>query len=159
LEGFNEIKDAFPKYKLVISGKKGWLFESIFKKIEELGLKNKVIFTDYLAEKDKPALLAGAKVFVLPSFWEGFGMDVLNAMSCGTPVVISSVASLPEVAGKAGVYINPNKPESIARGIKEVLSMNNVEYSKLVKKGLNQVKLFSWEKTAKKTLKILKRSA
>ena len=85
-------------------------------------------------------------------------MDVLNAMACGTPVVISRVASLPEVAGKAGIYVNPDSCEDIARGIIKVLSMSMKEYNKLIKMGLEQSRRFSWEKAAKKTLEILARA-
>lgn len=156
LDAFDLIKNKFPKYKLVIAGKKGWLYESIYKKVRKLGLEERLIFTDYVDEKDKPALINGAKVFVLCSFWEGFGMDVLNALSCGTPVVVSRVASLPEVAGDAGIYVNPKSTKSIARGLEKVLSLDKVKYNSLVKKGLVQVERFSWEKTAQKTLKLIK---
>ena len=139
--------------KLVIAGKKGWLYRSIFEKVKKLGLEGKVVFTDFIPEKDKPALIAGAKVFCLPSFHEGFGLDVLNAMACGIPAVVSNKGSLPEVGGDAGVYVNPDSSESIAEGLNKVLSMDNIEYNKLVTKGLEQVKKFSWEKTALTTLK------
>ena len=141
--------------KLVIAGKKGWLYDSIFRKVKKLNLEDKIIFTDYVSEEDKPALIAGAKVFCLPSFHEGFGLDVLNAMACGVPVVISDKGSLPEVVGGAGIYVDPNSSKSIADGIRKVLSMDNVEYNKLVARGLDQVKKFSWEKTALKTLEAL----
>ncbi len=153
IEAFNIISGRFPDVKLAIAGKKGWLYDSIFEKTQKLNLEKKIIFTDYVSEEDKPALIAGAKVFCLPSFHEGFGLDVLNAMACGIPVVISDRGSLPEVAGKAGVYIDPNFPKSIAEGLDKVLSMNDIEYNKLVAKGLDQVKKFSWEKTALTTLK------
>ena len=153
IEGFNAISDKFSNTKLVIAGKKGWLYESIFEKVKKLGLEGKVVFTDFIPEKDKPALIAGAKVFCLPSFHEGFGLDVLNAMACGIPAVVSNKGSLPEVGGDAGVYVNPDSSESIAEGLNKVLSMDNIEYNKLVTKGLEQVKKFSWEKTALTTLK------
>ena len=76
-------------------------------------------------------------------------------MACGVPVVISDKGSLPEVAGDAGVYVDPNSPKSIREVIDKVLSMDNIEYNKLVEKGLDQVKKFSWEKTALKTLEAL----
>lgn len=152
IEAFNIISSRFSDVKLVIAGKKGWLYESIFEKVRKLGLENRIIFTDYVLEEDKPALVAGAKVFCLPSFHEGFGLDVLNAMACGTPVVVSNKGSLPEVAGDAGVYIDPNSPKSIADGIGKVLSMNDIEYNRQVDKGLEQVKKFSWEETALKTM-------
>ncbi len=155
IEAFSSIFGKFPNIKLVIAGKKGWLYESIFEKVKKLNLQDKIIFTDFVPEKDKPALIAGAKVFCLPSFHEGFGLDVLNAMACGVPVVISDKGSLPEVAGDAGVYVDPNSPKSIREVIDKVLSMDNIEYNKLVEKGLDQVKKFSWEKTALKTLEAL----
>lgn len=155
IEGLIEAYASISGAKLVIAGKKGWLFEPIFEKVKKLGLEDRIIFTDFVAEEDKPALIAGAKVFCLPSFWEGFGLDVLNAMACGVPVVVSKVGSLPEVAGEAGIYINPGSTESISRGLKRVLSMDDLEYNKLREKGLAQARKFSWEKTARETLKIL----
>jgi glycosyltransferase involved in cell wall biosynthesis len=142
--------------KLVIAGKKGWFYDSIFAKVEKLNLKEKVIFTDFIPEVDKAPLIAGAKVFVLPSFWEGFGLDVVNAMACGVPVVVSNVGSLPEVAAEAGIYVNPHDTESIKQGIEKVLFMPVSEYNKLVAMVLKQAEKFSWEKTARETLSILK---
>jgi glycosyltransferase involved in cell wall biosynthesis len=156
IEGILEAYASIYKdLKLVIAGKKGWLFEPIFEKVKKLGLEKRVIFTDFVPEEDKPPLMAGAKVFCLPSFWEGFGLDVLNAMACGVPVVVSKVGSLPEVAGQAGIYVDSKEPKSIAEGLKRVLSMSDLEYNKLREKGLAQAKKFSWEKTTRKTLKIL----
>jgi len=146
----------YPDMKLVIAGKKGWMYETIFERAKELGLKEKIIFTDFIPEEDKPALTKGAKVFVLPSYWEGFGLDALNAMACGVPVVVSNVGSLPEVVGDAGILIDPKNPEDIASGIDKVLSMPKSDYNSLVDKGIRQSAQFSWEKTASDTLKILK---
>lgn len=148
-------KTQIPNYKLVIAGKKGWMFESIFEKVKKMGIEDKVIFTDFIAEEDKPALIKGAKVFVLPSFWEGFGLDVLNAMACGVPVVCSNVGSLPEVVGEAGILIDPHNTESIAEGMREVLFASTSKYNSIVEKGLRQVEKFSWEKTARETLKVI----
>ncbi len=155
IEAFSQISRRGPQISLVIAGKKGWMYESIFKKAEELGLKTKIIFTDFVDEEDKPGLTRGAKIFVLPSFWEGFGLDALNAMACGVPVVASNVGSLPEVVGDAGILVNPNSVDSIAKGINSVLSMPKSDYNNMVQKGLAQAKKFSWGKTAGQTLKIL----
>ena len=155
--GLLKSKNKIQNTKLVIAGKKGWLYESIFERVKALGLTKDIIFTDFVPEEDKAPLIKGAKVFVLPSFWEGFGLDVLNAMACGVPVVVSDAGSLPEVAGEAGVIVNPYKTESIAKGIAKVLSMNDLEYNKLVEKGLRQVQKFSWEKTARRTIEILEK--
>ncbi|MFH1971308.1 MAG: glycosyltransferase family 1 protein [Patescibacteria group bacterium] len=155
IDAFRLVKTKYPEIKLVIAGKKGWMYESIFKKVEKLGLKKNVIFTDFVDEDEKPGLFKGAKVFVLPSFWEGFGLDVLNSLASGTPVVVSNAGSLPEVVEEAGILINPNDTNTLYEGIVKVLSMNDLEYNKVVEKGLAQVKKFSWEKTARETLKIL----
>jgi glycosyltransferase involved in cell wall biosynthesis len=155
LNAWSNIRTQAPAVNLVIAGKKGWLYKSIFKKVKSLHLERSVIFTDYVSEKDKPALIAGAKIFVTPSFWEGFGMDVLSAMACGVPVIVSRIASLPEVAGKAGVYINPNDPKSIAKGILGILSMSTKRYNRQIEKGFKQVRKFSWESTARKTLAVI----
>ena len=159
LAAWKEVKRTFPNYSLVVAGKKGWLYGSIFERVQELGLTKDVIFTDYVSEEEKPVLIKGAKLFILPSFWEGFGMDVLHALACGVPVVVSNVASLPEVAGAAGIYVDPKNTESIATGIVKVLSMPEKQYNKLVKQGLARVKGFSWEKTARETLKVLEEAA
>jgi glycosyltransferase involved in cell wall biosynthesis len=158
IEGLIEAFSLIKGVKLVIAGKKGWLYESIFRKVKGLGLENKVIFTDFVPEEDKPGLIKGAKVFVLPSFWEGFGLDLLNAMAAGVAVVASNVGSIPEVVGDAGILVDPKSPDGIAKGLKKVLSMPENEYNKLVEKGLTRVKQFSWEKTARETLKILERT-
>jgi glycosyltransferase involved in cell wall biosynthesis len=111
----------FPHYKLVIAGKKGWLYESIFDVVKAKGLESYIVFTDFVPEDEKPYLIKGAQAFVLPSFWEGFGLDVLSAMAMGVPVVVSDRGSLPEVVGDAGLIVNPDKPESIAQGMIKVL--------------------------------------
>lgn len=142
---------------LVIAGKKGWLFESIFEHVKTLDLEKRVIFTDFVDEQDKPALTKGAKLFALPSFWEGFGIDVVNAFVLGVPAVVSSRGSLPEVAGKAGIYVDPNVPQKIADAIDSVLKMDKKEYNKLVGNSIKQARQFDWNETAKQTLKTITR--
>jgi glycosyltransferase involved in cell wall biosynthesis len=157
LEAFRRLTPHVSRISLVIAGKKGWMFETIFEKVKDLGLKDKVIFTDFIDEGDVPALMAGAKVFVLPSFWEGFGIPVVEAMAVGTPVVVSNVGSLPEVAGGAGVIVGPKNPESIAKGIKKVLHFDTLEYRSLVEKGRERTRIFNWEECAKTTIKVLEK--
>jgi glycosyltransferase involved in cell wall biosynthesis len=155
IEAFARLRIQNPGPQLVIAGKKGWLFGSIFKKVEDLSLEDRIIFTDFVSEDDKPALIKGARVFVLPSFWEGFGLDALNAMACGVPVVASNVGSLPEVVGTAGVLVDPKSVESIAQGIERVLSLGRSGYNSMIQKGLIQAKKFSWRGCAEKTLAII----
>jgi len=144
--------------KLVIAGKKGWLYESVFAKTKELGIGDSVVFTGFVKENDKPALIKGAKIFIIPSYWEGFGLDVLSAMASGVVVISSDRGSLPEVVGKAGLLVDPENTEKIAEAIDKVFSWSVSEYNKRVKKGLEQVKKFSWDKTARETLSILEKA-
>ena len=138
--------------QLVIAGKKAWLYEKIFQLTRDLKLEGKIAFIGFVAESEKPVLMSQAAAFVMPSFYEGFGIPVLEAMACGTPVVVSNIASLPEVAGNAGIYVDPYDIDSIGRGIMEAIGP---ERSRRVNKGLKRVKLFSWAKTARQTLACL----
>jgi glycosyltransferase involved in cell wall biosynthesis len=140
--------------QLVIAGKKGWLYQDIFRRVEELGLENKVAFTGYVPEGDLPALLSGARLFVLPSLYEGFGLPVLEAMACGTPVVCSNVSSLPEVAGEAALLVDPLDVEGLAAAMKRVLG-DETQQAELIARGFEQAQRFSWEKCAREVLAVL----
>ncbi len=154
IDAWSEVYKHYPNYKLVIAGRKGWLYKNIFRKVKDLKLEESVVFTGFVNEDDKALLIKYARVFCLPSFWEGFGLDVLSSMASGVPVIVSNCASLPEVAGKCGIYVNPHNTEEIALAIKRVLSMKRLHYNRLVRCGLNQADKFSWIDTAKKTLKL-----
>ena len=159
IEAWGKIVNDFPHIELVIGGKKGWLYETIFKKVAEMGLSHRVLFTDFVPEEDKAALIKGAKAFILPSFWEGFGLDVLTAYALGVPVIAANVGSLPEVVGDAGIMIDPNNTNSIAEAIAKTLNMKRDDYAKMVEKEKEQLKKFSWKKTAEKTLEVLEKTA
>lgn len=154
LRAWSTVSQKHTKTKLVIAGKKGWMYENIFKLVTELGITDQVIFTDYISEETKPGLICGAKAFILPSFWEGFGIDVVTAMACGVPVVVSDRASLPEVAGEAGIIVNPDSVESISNGIDTILSAPKNVYDAMVEKGIKRAQSFSWTKTARETLSV-----
>jgi len=109
---------------------------------------------DYVDEEKKWELLKNADVFVYPSFYEGFGLPVLEAQAVGTPVVASNTSSLPEILGSSALLINPNKPEEIAGAIYKVLKDENLR-NELIKKGQENVKRFSWLKCAEETLKVI----
>jgi glycosyltransferase involved in cell wall biosynthesis len=153
----SKIDDGAP-LKLVISGQKGWLFEEIFQTVQALELSEQVVFTGYVAATDKPALLSGALAFVFPSLFEGFGLPILEAMSCGAPVLTSNVSSLPEVAGKAALLVNPHDTAQIAAGLRSLATDVNLRHE-LVKRGFEQVKSFSWDQAASQTLAILKKAS
>jgi len=154
IRAFEIFDQKNPGYQLVIAGKKGWLFGRIFALVKELKLENKIVFTDFVDKSDIPGLLKGAACFVLPSFWEGFGIPVVESMAVGVPVVVSNAGSLPEIVGQAGIVIDPDNDEEIVRGIEKALK--NKDY--LVKKGFEQAKEFDWDKCAKITLKVLEKT-
>jgi glycosyltransferase involved in cell wall biosynthesis len=154
IEAFADCRLPIADCRLVIAGKKGWLYEEIFQQVEELGLEGSVVFTDYVPEGDLPALLSGARLFVFPSLYEGFGLPVLEAMACGTPVVCSSASSLPEVVGDAAVLVDPMDVKGLAMAIERVLGDEELR-AKLIEHGFEQAKKFSWERCARETLDVL----
>jgi len=154
IEAFSNLQYPISNIQLLISGKKGWLYEEIFRRVEELGLEERVVFTDYVPEGDLPALLSGARLFVFPSLYEGFGMPVLEAMACGTPVVCSNTSSLPEVAGDAALLVDPLDVGELAAALARVLDDAELR-AELIQRGFEQAKGFSWEKCARETLDVL----
>lgn len=147
-------KTDFP-HKLVITGGKGWIYGKIMDTWKRLNVKKEVIFTGYIPTADLPGLYSLAQLFVYPSIYEGFGLPPLEAMACGTPVVVSNVSSLPEVVGDVGVMVDPKKPESIYQGMVSVLANPSLQ-KELKEKGLKRAKEFTWEKTARITQEIYK---
>lgn len=155
IEAYKILKDKFGiSYKLVLVGMKGRASKSVEDAINSAGLGNDVIFTGWIPKEDLPILYKSADVFVFPSLFEGFGIPPLEAMTCGAPVAVSNTASLPEVVGDAGVYFNPLDVEDIAAKINQIISDDNIK-NELIKKGFEQAKRFSWEKTARQTLEVL----
>jgi glycosyltransferase involved in cell wall biosynthesis len=140
--------------KLVIAGKRGWLYEEIFAAVRRLGLERQVLFPGYVPEEDLPALLSGATAFVLPSLYEGFGLPVLEAMACGTPVIAANVSSLPEVVGDAGLLVNPLDSDALAAAMQRLLTDAALR-AELRQRGLARAKLFSWPRCAQETLAVL----
>jgi len=155
IKAFPQVNNRFNRLKLVIAGKKGWLYKSIFAQVEKLKLEKGVIFTDFVPDEEIPFLLAGAKLFVLPSLYEGFGITALETMACGVPVLVSRVSSLPEVVGHAGRYIeNPQNYSEISQKIIQILENPKLQ-KELSEKGIKQAQKFSWKKCAEKTLKTI----
>lgn len=156
IEAFSEIKNK--EIELIVIGKKGWMFEEILSAPEKFGVSSRVRFLNSVPDKDLPGFYAGASCFVLPSLYEGFGLPVLEAMQNGCPVIVSKVSSLPEAGGDAALYVNPMDSSDIAEKIDKLLSDDKLR-AEMIKKGFDQVKKFSWEKSARETLKVLERLA
>ncbi len=151
-----ENKQKFTDLELVIIGKKGWLYKPILAAPNKFGIEDRVKFLDFVPDADLPGFYAHALCFALPSLYEGFGLPVLEAMAYKCPVVVSNVSSLPEIAGKAGIYVDPNSAESIANGLLTAVRQRNLmQGATRVNAGLVQMKKFTWEKAAQKTLKVL----
>lgn len=138
---------------LVLVGGKGWLYEEIFDRVEALGLSDQVRFLHRVPDTDLPGLYSAASVLTTPSFYEGFGLPALEAMACGTPVVVADRASLPEVVGDAGLLVDPEDPEAIAAGLNRVLTDEDMRAS-MAALGLERASGFSWERVARETLDV-----
>lgn len=153
LEAYGNTR-ARESLKLVIAGKKGWLYEEIFATVERLDLKERVVFTGFVDDDDLPCIYSMARVFVYPSHYEGFGLPVLEAMACGVPVIASNVSSLVEVTGEAAILVDPFDGAALSRSIDEVI-FNRATHDRLCKASVERAENFTWEGTAQETLKVL----
>lgn len=138
---------------LVIAGGKCWLYEEIFRRVEELKLTERVIFTGYVDDKDVPILMNGARTFCFPSLYEGFGMPPLEAMTCGVPVIVSNCSSLPEVTGDCGIAVDPESVSEISDALIRMIDDEFVAAESI--KCIERAKSFSWTKNAKLLNKVL----
>ena len=142
-----------PVPPIVLVGKAGWKTEGIMALPAQLAIQPLVRFLDYVADEDLPALYQGASLFLYPSFYEGFGLPVLEAMASGTPVITSRSSSLPEVAGEAAVYVDAGDVTGLAGAMGECLAKEELR-QQLRQRGLEQAKRFSWRRTAQQTLQV-----
>lgn len=155
IKAFQKIKTKI-EHKLVIVGGKGWLNSEIYKMIKKEKLQDDIIFTGYVSEEDLVAIYNLADLFVYPSFYEGFGIPVLEAMSCGCPVITSNTSSLPEVCGDAGIMVDPYNVDQLAQMMLKAIQDVRL-HTQMVMKGFQQVKNFSWQETASQTLLLLEK--
>ncbi|HVF69501.1 MAG TPA: glycosyltransferase family 1 protein, partial [Xanthomonadales bacterium] len=152
IEAFSKLDEK--DLELVIVGKKGWLYEEIFEKPEQLGIEEKVKFLDQVTNDELPMLYKHAVCMVLPSLYEGFGLPILEAMKNDCPVITSNVSSLPEAGGDACLYVNPEEVDDIAETMSKLINDGKLR-KELIEKGRKQVTKFSWENTARETLRVL----
>ncbi|MEA2097547.1 MAG: glycosyltransferase family 1 protein [Patescibacteria group bacterium] len=140
-------------YQLVLGGKEDPYYPEVRKKWEELKLEQEIIRTGFIDQKDLPLFYNIAEAFIIPSFYEGFGLIGLESFACGTPVISSNTTSIPEILGDATIYFNPNSSEEMAEKIKLVLT-NKKLYNELTEKGFKQIEKYSWEKMGRETIEI-----
>jgi glycosyltransferase involved in cell wall biosynthesis len=139
--------------QLVIAGLAGDAKSQFAALAGDMGLRKQVVLLEFISEQELAALYNGADVFVYPSLYEGFGMPVLEAMACGTPVITSSAGSIPEVAGNAALFIDPYDPSAIAEAILRVINDVGLR-EQMIGLGLEQARKFSWNRTAQQVLKV-----
>ncbi len=140
--------------QLIIVGKKGWMVEKLYSFVAEHHLSKEVLFCGYLPDEEVAELMKRCCCFVYPSLYEGFGIPVSEALSCGAVVVTSDCSSLPEVAGDAGFLAEPDDTADIAANIEKVLHLTEEQRAEQKQKSLSQAERFSWERTAQQTLDI-----
>lgn len=138
-------------HDLVIVGGKGWLYEPIFQRVGELGLGERVRFVGRAADEDLPALYSLAACLAYPSFYEGFGIPVIEAMACGTPVVTTSVSSLPEAGGEAALYVPPGDTDALAEALARAIGDEPLR-AQMRAAGLQQASRFTWQAAAAQLL-------
>ncbi|MGC8878430.1 MAG: glycosyltransferase family 4 protein [Anaerolineae bacterium] len=143
--------------KLVIAGAKGWYFETIFHTVASLGLDDSVLFPGYISAEDLPLWYNAAGLFVYPSLFEGFGLPVLEAMACGTPVICSNTSSLPEVAGDAAVLVAPDDEIGLAEAMCAVWESSALRYT-MIERGLARARELTWTRVAAQTVQAYQRA-
>lgn len=149
-------KEAKIKHKFILAGKPGFGYEKIAQEINYLApeIRKDVIQLGYISDEDYIKRLQEADIFFFCGFFEGFGLPIIEAMACGTPVVTSNTTSMPEVSGNAAILVNPRNPLEMAGALSRLINSDKLKES-LIFRGRNHARKFTWEKTAQQTLRIL----
>ena len=157
IKAFNVLKSesAFKDFKLILAGRRGWLYDSMLKEASHSFYKQDIIFWGPVSHEEKIRLYSFARVFVYPSFFEGFGFPPLEAQACGCPVIVADRTSLPEIMGQSAVLVDPWKTSDMFEAIKKILLDTHFR-EKLILAGLENIKRFSWQNTARATISIFK---
>lgn len=150
VEAFAQLNAWAQEWTLVIAGSQSWQTAPLMATIQHLKLEQRLQFPGAIADRDLPALYRGADLFVFPSLFEGFGLPVLEAMACATPVVTSTVSSLPEIVGDAGILVDPYDTSAIAAGMRRLLEDRGLAFE-LAARGVARARRFTWERTARET--------
>jgi glycosyltransferase involved in cell wall biosynthesis len=150
IKAFELIADSFPDLRLVLAGGRGWKMSQIDEALVHSRCTDRIHWLDFVAADDLQALYAGAHLFAYPSLYEGFGLPLLEAMAAGVPVLTSSVSSLPEVVGSAGVLVNPSSTDDIRAGLQRLLEDADLR-RELSRRGKEREAQFTWRRTAEQT--------
>jgi glycosyltransferase involved in cell wall biosynthesis len=156
VRAFARLHARRPEYQLVLAGPTLWRYTSLWDEIAQAGVTPHVVIPGYVADADLAALYSGAALFAFPSRYEGFGMPVLEAMACATPVVCSNTTSLPEAAGDAALLVDPLDVEALAAAMQRVLDDQPLA-DRLRRAGTARARLFSWDRAAAQTAAVYRR--
>jgi glycosyltransferase involved in cell wall biosynthesis len=160
IEAYSCLRGVRPEVKLpqlVLAGKRGWLDNETFRAAEQNALSRDILFTGYVPERDLAGLYSGAVCFVYPSYFEGFGLPVVEAMQCGVPVIAGNRTSLPEVVGEAGLLFDPFDTQALINALTQMIEDSELRAA-LRAKGLERAKQFNWRTTAQLTLDAYQRA-
>lgn len=153
IRAFNHIQKEIPDYRLVIAGKKGWMYDDVFEEVEKLKLQDKIVFTDFITDIELEVLYKNASLFTSVSFYEGFGFPPLEAIARNLPVVISNIEIFRETCEESAVYCNPNEIEDIGANMLKVLKDNKLQ-KYLINNGSRRIQTFDWKNTARETYEL-----
>jgi len=155
-DGLIDAYNILPKYiredyQLVITGEKNGTYNNLLKKVNKTCLTYDIVFTGFILEEEMPIVINAASLFIFPSLYEGFGIPLLEAMACGTPLLVSNVSSIPEVVGNAALLFDPYNINEMASVIGRAITDKDLR-QKLAQRGFEQIRKYSWENTAKEIL-------
>lgn len=150
IQAFKNITNEIPEYKLVIAGKKGWMYNDVFEEVRKLKLENKIVFTNFVSNFELEVLYKNANLFVSVSLYEGFGFPPLEAMGRKLPALVSDIEIFKETCSDCAIYCNPKEVDDISFKILQILNDKNLQ-NDLIRKGKERVEFFDWKKTAKET--------
>jgi glycosyltransferase involved in cell wall biosynthesis len=153
LDAFAKINTNNPDYKLVIAGKKGWLFNNIFKKTLNYKINDRIVFTDFVDEEQKHILFKNASIFIFPSFCEGFGIPLVEAMNYRLPIITSNTSSMPEIVKDVAILINPHNTEDLSIAISNILKNQNL--TNILKTKCLKSHSLNWKDSAYQTLEYI----
>ena len=158
VEAYTQLADGLDDIDLVIAGRRGWKFGPLYAQIERAELTDRILMPGRIDDKDLAAVYSCAEAFVWPTIYEGFGLPLLEAMACGTPVISSDIGVVREVVGDAALLIDPQSPQQLADAMQRVVSSGDFR-DDLVRRGIARARLFPWEQTATRTLEVYRRVA